>query len=273
VSSISFAKGHGTRNDFVLLLDPSGELELSPAHIRFLCDRRVGVGADGILRAVRAEAVPEWDGPGDQWFMDYRNADGSIAEMCGNGLRVFLRHLAEQGLVDATERVPVATRAGARTGWFLPDGRVAVTMGRVQLGEQVEVRLGEQSWPARAVSVGNPHAVSVLRSAQSLSGLELQSAPIAVPAEVFPAGANFEFVVSSGPGDISMRVYERGVGETASCGTGVVAAAAAAGGSEHCRVRVRGGELEVDLSGEEAVLIGPAVIVAHGVVDWPDELG
>lgn len=273
MSSISFAKGHGTRNDFVLLLDPDGELELSAEHVRFLCDRRAGVGADGILRAVRADAVPEWDGPGGQWFMDYRNADGSIAEMCGNGLRVFLRFLAEHGLIDADARVPVATRAGARAGWFLPDGRVAVTMGTVRLGEAVDVSLAGHRWPATAVSVGNPHAVSVLSPSESLADLDLTSAPSAAPAEVFPHGANFEFVSVAAPGSLSLRVFERGVGETASCGTGVVAAAAAAGDAQHCVVRVPGGELEVDLSGEEAVLIGPAVIVARGEVEWPQELG
>ncbi len=145
-------------------------------------------------------------------------------------------------------------------------------MGAVRLGEAVEVSLGDHRWPATAVSVGNPHAVSVLGQAQSLADLDLQSAPLAAPAEVFAQGANFEFVSVARPGDLSLRVYERGVGETASCGTGVVAAAAAAGGAQHCVVRVPGGELEVDLSGEEAVLIGPAVIVARGEVDWPQEL-
>lgn len=273
MGSIRFAKGHGTRNDFVLLLDPEGTLELSPAQVSYLCDRRGGIGADGILRAVLTTAVPEWGGVDAQWFMDYRNADGSIAEMCGNGLRVFLRFLAEAGLIDPSTRSSVATRAGVRTGWFLPNGRVAVTMGPVELGERVTVRLGAASWPATAVSVGNPHAVSVLEVSQSLSDLQLQVAPSAEPSTAFPDGANFEFVTVSAPGELSMRVFERGVGETASCGTGVVAAAAAAGGSDHCRVRVPGGELEVDLSGEQAILIGPAVLVAHGELEWPQELG
>ena len=273
MGTISFAKGHGTRNDFVLLLDPTGERELSDEQVRYLCDRRAGVGADGILRVVRASAMPQLADSAAEWFMDYRNADGSIAEMCGNGLRVFLRYLAEQGLIEVSGPVPVATRAGLRTGRFQPDGRVAVTMGRVELGPQVEVGLAGRTWPATAVSVGNPHAVSVLGEGEVLAELDLQTAPTVAPGEVFPAGANFEFVARSGPGQLSMRVYERGVGETASCGTGVVAAAAAAGGREHCRVQVPGGELEVDLSGEEAVLIGPAVIVARGELEWPHDLG
>lgn len=273
MSTISFAKGHGTRNDFVLLLDPADERELSAEQVRYLCDRRAGVGADGILRAVRVEAMPDLQDSPAEWFMDYRNADGSIAEMCGNGLRVFLRYLAEQGLIDASGPVAVATRAGLRTGRFLPDGRVAVTMGRIELGPQVEVGLGGRTWPATAVWVGNPHAVSVLGDGELLRELNLQPAPTVTPGEVFPAGANVEFVTRTGPGELSLRVYERGVGETASCGTGVVAAAAAAGGTAHCRVRVPGGELEVDVSGEEAVLIGPAVIVARGELEWPDNLG
>lgn len=272
MSTIRFAKGHGTRNDFVLLLDPSGERELSADHVRFLCDRRAGVGADGILRAVRTDAAQPGGPSGAQWFMDYRNADGSIAEMCGNGLRVFLRFLAEEGLIDPADPTTVLTRAGERTGWFLPDGRVAVTMGVVQFGESVDVSLGAQRWPATAVFVGNPHAVSVLEPGQDVAGLDLTSQPTAQPATVFPAGANFEFVTITGPGEVTMRVHERGVGETASCGTGVVAAAAAAGGAPLVHVRVPGGELDVDLSGDEAVLIGPAVIVARGELAWPQEL-
>lgn len=272
MSSVRFAKGHGTRNDFVLLLDPDDTNELSTAQIRYLCDRRGGVGADGILRAVRADAAADWHGEGAQWFMDYRNADGSIAEMCGNGLRVFLRFLAESGLIEQGDTTAIGTRAGLRRGWFLPDGRVAVTMGHVAIGEQVRVSLGEQGWDATAVSVGNPHAVSVLADDRALAELNLTRQPTVVPAEAFPAGANYEFVTVTAPGEVSLRVFERGVGETASCGTGVVAAAAAAGGTTHCRVHVPGGDLEVDLNDEEAVLIGPAVIVARGELHWPQEL-
>ena len=153
---VDFAKGHGTRNDFVLIADPDDLLDLSEDQVAFLCDRRAGIGADGILRAVRASLVAEWDGDPDVWFMDYRNADGSIAEMCGNGLRVFLRYLAEEGLVDPGY-ASVATRSGLRSGRFLADGRIAVTMGPVTFGEPVTVTLGEESWPAQSVNVGNPH--------------------------------------------------------------------------------------------------------------------
>src|SRR6476660_1756746 len=105
----SFAKGHGTHNDFVILLDHESMLEVGPSEVRYICDRRGGIGADGLLRAVLAKHIDDWTGDGALWFMDYRNADGSIAEMCGNGLRVFVRFLLDQGLVNGPV-VKIATR-------------------------------------------------------------------------------------------------------------------------------------------------------------------
>jgi diaminopimelate epimerase len=265
---LEFAKGHGTRNDFVLFADPDNLLDVTPAQVAFLCDRRGGIGGDGLLRAVRANLVPEWSGTGDIWFMDYRNADGSIAEMCGNGLRVFLRYLEEEGLVTG-EEVSVATRAGLRTGRFLPDGRIAVTMGPAMSGPPVHLSLGAASWPAHSVEVGNPHAVVVVDTTAQLEALDLTTGPQWQPADAFPNGVNAEFVVRVAPGQLRLRVHERGVGETESCGTGVVAAAAAAGEADHCIVQVAGGILEVDLTGPEAVLIGPAVVVARGTCQLP----
>src|SRR6187402_1522124 len=103
--TIQFTKGHGTGNDFVLFSDPDGETDLTPAQIAAICDRHFGVGADGLLRAVRSRSIPEGaaalaEDADAEWFMDYHNADGSIAEMCGNGIRVFTRYLIEQGLAD-----------------------------------------------------------------------------------------------------------------------------------------------------------------------------
>lgn len=265
---LEFAKGHGTRNDFVVFADPDNLLDLSAEQVAYLCDRRGGIGGDGLLRAVRASLVPEWSGARDVWFMDYRNADGSIAEMCGNGLRVFLRYLADEGLVSG-EKVGIATRAGLRTGRFLPDGRIAVTMGPTTVGAAVRLRVGGDSWPAVSVDVGNPHAVAELESEAQLAALDLSVAPVWEPVDAFPNGVNAEFVVREAPGRIRLRVHERGVGETESCGTGVVAAAAAAGQSDHCTVGVIGGTLEVDLTGPEAVLIGPAVVVARGTCLLP----
>ena len=262
--AIEFAKGHGTRNDFVLLVDRDGLFDPTPAQVAAICDRRAGIGADGILRAVSARHVEEWDGPSGIWFMDYRNADGSVAEMCGNGLRVFLRHLAEEGLVDSSADVPVGTRAGLRTGRFLVDGRIAVMMGVVTTGGAVTIGLAGQAWDATKADVGNPHAVVQLGSETELDGLDLSERPTWSPSDAFPKGVNVEFYAQSATDRLRLRVFERGVGETQSCGTGVVAAAAVACPGSRCAVRVPGGELEVDLTGEQAVLIGPAEIVAHG---------
>ena len=265
---LDFAKGHGTRNDFVVFADPDNLLDLTAEQVTFLCDRRGGIGGDGILRAVRANQVPEWTGVRDVWFMDYRNADGSVAEMCGNGVRVFLRYLEEEGLVTG-EHVSVATRAGLRTGRFLVDGRIAVTMGPATRGGDVRLTVGDDSWPATSVDVGNPHAVAELTTDAQLDALDLTVPPTWEPAEAFPNGVNAEFVVREAPGRLRLRVHERGVGETESCGTGVVAAAVAAGQSDHCTVEVIGGTLEVDLTGPEAILIGPAVVVARGTCLLP----
>ncbi|MCW3157871.1 diaminopimelate epimerase [Micropruina sonneratiae] len=267
---LAFAKGHGTLNDFVCFSDAEGRLELSDEQLRFLCDRRAGIGGDGTLRAVRARHVPGYEGHGDAWFMDYRNADASIAEMCGNGLRVFLRYLEQEGLIDESP-VDIVTRAGVRHGEFLPDGQICVTMGTPTIGpDPITVTVAGESFPARVVDVGNPHAAVVLEPGR-LAGLDLSVEP-GYPAEVYPNQANVEFVEFAGDDRVVMRVWERGVGETFSCGTGTVAAAvAAATASGHSgrrwRVDPPGGSLVVDLSGPEATLTGPAVIVARGTVN------
>lgn len=262
--SLEIAKGHGTRNDFVLFVDRDGLISLTDTEVAHLCDRRAGVGADGILRAVWASQVDEWHGDPELWFMDYRNADGSIAEMCGNGLRVFLRYLDEEGLIDSTTEVPIATRAGLRMGRFNSDGTISVTMGAVHRGLAVEIDLAGQRWPAQSADVGNPHAVVRLESAAELSDLDLTGQPTWNPASAFPQGANVEFVVVEAPDALRLRVHERGVGETESCGTGVVAAAATLAPNSRCRVTVPGGVLQVDTTGPEAILTGPAVVVGRG---------
>ncbi len=268
--SVDFAKGHGTRNDFVLFVDRDGQLNLSDAEVAFVCDRRSGIGADGILRAVESTVMLGADGTAGQWFMDYRNADGSIAEMCGNGLRVFLRYLAEEKLVDPSSPITVGTRAGLRTGWFGDDGQVSVTMGAVALGEQVQVTLDSRTWSATSVDVGNPHAVVILDPCDDLDALDLTQQPTWEPASAFPSGVNVEFVEPVRPDEVRMRVHERGVGETQSCGTGVVAVAGVTGAGRTSTVRVPGGVLQVDLTGDDALLTGPAVVVARGRCDLPN---
>jgi diaminopimelate epimerase len=274
----SFSKGHGTENDFVLLLDRESTLGIGPDEVRFLCDRHAGIGGDGLLRAVLAKHVEEWDGDGSLWFMDYRNADGSVAEMCGNGIRVFARFLDDAGLA-AGPAMAIATRSGLRETTLLPDGRVRVEMGPVRVGDDgVQVTAtGARARPAVSVDVGNPHAVAFVDDRDALDALDLAAAPVWSPAGVFPAGVNVEFVHVVGPRHLAMRVFERGVGETRSCGTGTVAVAAAAAARTPAvadepvtyRVDVPGGMVEVELAAGAASLTGPAVLVAHGEVSVP----
>lgn len=271
----SFAKGHGTQNDFVILVDRGNLLGMGADEVRFLCDRRAGIGADGVLRATMASHLDGWTGDPDLWFMDYRNADGSIAEMCGNGLRVFARHLTDEGLVTS-DPFDVVTRAGVRHCVVHRDQSVSVSMGEVRIDETpVLVRLGEKSWDAVEGDVGNPHAVVTVVDAAELASLDLSRAPTWEPADRYPNGVNVEFIHEVAPRHLDMRVHERGSGETMSCGTGTVAAAAAwarahAVWAGDYRVDVPGGTVVVSISDAgEAVLTGPAVIVAHGDVSVP----
>lgn len=281
MTSLRFTKGHGTGNDFVILTDPDARLDLGPDLVRWLCDRHRGIGGDGVLRVVRAERVPEWSGRGDVWFMDYRNADGSVAQMCGNGLRVFARHLATEGLIEG-ESADVATRAGLKHVDLLDDGRVRADLGPVRVrGDEALVRLDGATWTATPVDVGNPHAVVVCADEDELTGLDLGHEPGWDPAEAFPEGVNVEFVVLGEGPRARMRVHERGVGETLSCGTGTVAVAAAlaarTGLEGPWTVEVPGGVVEVDLGpvgphGRPAGLVGPAELVASGTARPPLDL-
>ncbi len=276
---LHFAKGHGTRNDFVLLTDPDDALDLTPQLVSFLCDRRGGIGGDGVLRVVRGAHVEGWGGDPEVWFMDYRNADGSIAEMCGNGVRVFARHLVDEGLVEPeTRTIPIGTRAGLREAELLDDGRVRVWMGRPELtaGTHPTVAMDETDWAAYQVNVGNPHAVIPLGQEHDLLALDLTGSPSVDPVD-YPDGVNVEFVEQVSERHVRMRVWERGVGETESCGTGTVAVAVAMAEHEGVAtepttwtIDVPGGTVEVELRDGQAWLTGPAVIVARGDVAVPE---
>jgi diaminopimelate epimerase len=270
---VAFVKGHGTENDFVLLPDLDASLELTAARVRALCDRRAGLGADGVLRVVRAKAIPDRpsDVDDDAWFMDYRNADGSLAEMCGNGARVFARYLVEAGLETRTE-FPIGSRAGARPV-VVRDGEVAVDMGPARVTGESAATVAGRTIPGTVVDVGNPHLVCAV---DRLDDLDLTRAPDYDPA-VFPDGVNVEFVVVEAPDRIRMRVHERGVGETRSCGTGTVAAVAGVlhrAGRTHgaATVTIPGGRVRVEIGENTSVLTGPAVFVARGELDraWWD---
>jgi diaminopimelate epimerase len=219
-----FAKGHGTENDFVILPDPDGAIDLTPGLAARLCDRRAGLGADGVLRAVRVSAGAAGAGGGAEWFMDYRNADGSLAEMCGNGIRVFGRYLLSHDLVAGPE-FTVATRGGTRLVRAEPDGQITVDMGAPRVLGPGRAALAGQPLEGLWVSLGNPHLACLVDS--PLAGFDLSQPPV-VDEEQFPDGVNLELVSAVGGGHLLLRVYERGSGATRSCGTGAVAAAVAA---------------------------------------------
>ncbi|GAB2807265.1 diaminopimelate epimerase [Actinocorallia aurea] len=269
LSGHPFTKGHGTENDFVILPDPDGELDLTAAEVTRICDRRAGIGADGVLRVVRAKAAG-LDAPAE-WFMDYRNADGSIAEMCGNGVRVFARYLVDSGLA-APGDLPVATRGGVKAVSLGASGDVTVDMGAPEVFTESEAAIGGTVYRGLKVSMGNPHLACLI--GHDVADLDLTREP-AFSAADFPAGVNVEFFRPVGARRVAMRVHERGSGETRSCGTGAVAtavAAAVAEGSDPLReastwtVEVLGGTVEVLFDGATSFLRGPAVLVADGVL-------
>ncbi|MCZ7439045.1 diaminopimelate epimerase [Micromonospora sp. WMMC241] len=279
---MEFTKGHGTGNDFVILPDPDGALDLTPGLVAALCDRRRGLGGDGVLRVVRAAKHPDGAALAGEaeWFMDYWNSDGSFAEMCGNGARVFVRYLLETGLVAPSGgALPVATRAGLVRA-RVEGADVAVEMRRPRFHDAATATLGGLTLTGAAVDVGNPHLVCALPAALELAGLDLTRAP-EVDAAAFPTGVNVEFTTPGEPVDgtdahVLMRVYERGSAETLSCGTGACAVAAVAlrdAGRETgiVAVDVPGGRLTVTVTADSCWLAGPAVLVATGTLT-PDAL-
>jgi diaminopimelate epimerase len=265
-----FAKGHGTGNDFVILPDPDDDLDLTAALVARVCDRHFGVGADGVLRVVRTAAAGA-DAAGQQadWFMDYRNADGSVAEMCGNGVRVFAKYLIEQGMAAGPE-LAIATRAGTRMVRAEPDGQFTVDMGAAAVLGEGEAEAGGQRLAGLAISVGNPHLACIVT--QPVTAIDLENPRVLRPAAL-TAGANIEVVRVLRDREVEMRVHERGSGLTLSCGTGAVAAAVAAAvcagewpdeSAWSWTVRVPGGKLAVTPSAKASLLTGPAEIVAWG---------
>lgn len=313
LSGTAITKAHATGNDFVMLADPTGTQTLEAHQVAALCDRHLGIGGDGVIRAVPAHLVtgdavvsrllaqtPELSSTDDTplWFMDYRNSDGSVSEMCGNGVRAFAHFLIAQGLVqlEQGQELPVLTRAGLRSVRKVPEG-YAIGMGvwsfldpaqaASNASDALVIAAGlDEPRPALSISMGNPHTVVALGDEPSLQDLNLHEAPKVDP--VPPAGTNVEFVVPAEPlvtqgedgqpvGRVRMRVHERGVGETMSCGTGACAAAAAvrvwaADDSVNLwKVDVPGGQVTVRFSpradgAEDVELAGPAELVLTGTL-------
>ncbi|MFZ1160679.1 diaminopimelate epimerase [Mycobacterium sp.] len=286
-----FVKGHGTQNDFVVLGDLDAALTLTPVVVSALCDRRRGLGADGVLRVTTTGAalaagvldrVP--DGVrAEDWYMDYRNADGSTAQMCGNGVRVFAHYLRASGLETRDEFV-VGSLAGPRPVVLhhvdATNADVSVDMGKANLLGPGEAVVGGRIFGGLAVDVGNPHLACVdpALTAEALAVLDV-AAPVSFDHTQFPDGVNVEVLTAPADGAVSMRVHERGVGETRSCGTGTVAAAAAAlsyagASSGTLTVRVPGGDVVVTVTEATSYLRGPSVLVAHGELSeewWQEE--
>jgi diaminopimelate epimerase len=298
LGGLRFSKGHGTGNDFVLIADPDGVHTIDAGQVAALCDRHRGIGADGLIRAVPSRYLSEGrellgTSPEAEWFMDYRNGDGSLSEMCGNGVRVFVHFLRAEGLVDLPDggALTIGTRGGVktvvRTGetyavdmgpweFIFPGDATAKAMDSLVTAEGLDVPR-----PALSVSMGNPHTVVALAELSELEATRLYTAPQVDPV---PAnGTNVEFVVPAEPlfhngvGTVTMRVHERGVGETQSCGTGACAAAVAirhwagAEAPDSWQVNVPGGVVGVKFfagaGGHEHVeLSGPAVIIATGTL-------
>ena len=249
--------GHGTENDFVLVFDPNDEHSITTAQTAAICDRQSGIGADGLIRMIKRDG---------KWFMDYRNADGSLAEMCGNGIRVMARYLVEKG--HQPEGIfAIDTRDGMKHLRVPMTGDISVNMGKVtDEMEEVSVLQNAHTWDALNISVGNPHSVTFVEDLSEVGSLE--SAPIVTPPSSYPEGVNVEFVQILPNQEARMRVHERGSGETRSCGTGTCAVALAAtlhsGGTLPSRWTIYppGGRLIVDIDGHSnATLIGPAELV------------
>lgn len=273
--TIRALKGHGTGNDFIIV--PSADRDFTAAEVALVCNRQFGVGADGLIRMVPTveaeDAFIRAQAADAAWFMDYRNADGSLAEMCGNGIRVFVHALLLEGKADLGS-FAVATRGGVkRVTVTQPGGEVSVGMGRGEplLPSSIAIDEGA-TFPAVGLLFPNPHAVVFVDSLDDAG--DLFGPPTWQPSERYPSGVNVEFVRFAGPRHIEMRVHERGVGETLSCGTGVCAAVGAARDAEQeigestWTVDVGGGRLFVDVDADgETTLRGPAVLVAEVLID------
>ena len=256
-SPVMATYGHGTHNDFVILFDPDDQLVITAPQVAAMCNRESGIGADGMIRIIKNDG---------KWFMDYRNSDGSIAEMCGNGIRVMARYLVAKG--HQREGIfAIDTRAGIKHLRVPAEDDISVNMGKVyDEAENVEVTANGATYSGFNINVGNPHAVVFTEDLSSLGSLEV--APVVTPADSYPEGVNVEFVEILPGQEAKMRVHERGSGETQSCGTGTCAVALAAtkkiGGSLPSRwvIYPPGGRLVVDIDGHSnATLAGPAVLL------------
>jgi diaminopimelate epimerase len=278
---IDFQKMHGTLNDFVVFHDLDGNVALSAEQAARICDRRGGVGADGVI-VVRSSSEADF-------FMDYVNADGSLAEMCGNGIRCLAKYVYDNGLTNKTN-LQVQTRAGIKMLELMPGPNGKIDSVRVDMGEpifspeKIPAKIDQAAAPildyalevegrtfsAAILSMGNPHCVIVVDEDPDplprLYGPAIETHPL------FPAKTNVEFIRIVDRTRIVMRVWERGSGETFSCGTGACAAAVAACLKElvnsKATVELLGGELDIDWKGNcfPVFMTGTSLLVFNGAI-------
>ena len=260
---VSATYGHGTHNDFVLVFDPENKILFTPEQIKKICDRKVGIGSDGFIKIIKVDGA---------WFMDYSNSDGSIAEMCGNGIRVMARYLTDRGY-QASGIYAINTRDGRKFLSVPDEGDISVNMGKVtQINGEVSVIQNSKTFVGLNIGVGNPHAVVFTDDLETVG--DLKKSPAVLPEDAYPEGVNIEFVEIVDNGEIKMRVFERGVGETQSCGTGTCAVALAATIKSKKTLPIKwvinppGGRLVVEIDGHSnATLTGPAVLVKDVELD------
>jgi diaminopimelate epimerase len=249
---MEFTKMEGLGNDFVVI---DGPADPYPQQIAEWCDRRRGIGADGVLEVTPLSNV--------RVQMRYWNADGGEAEMCGNGLRCVARYAYDKGWVS-DQSFTVETAVGPRAVQLRSDGRVRVFLGNPVAGEEIEV----SGVTVHTVDVGNPHAISWVDDTKRAAVRDL--GPAIEVSDEFPEGTNVEFATIIGPNRIDLRVWERGVGETLACGSGAAATAFLAREQGYVdssvAVRLLGGELKVDLDEAGAWIEGPARAVFSGVI-------
>lgn len=273
--SWSFAKGQATLNDFIVVNDRHGLLSPSREDVQFLCNRRAGIGADGLLRAIKASHVPGWSGPGDVWYMDARSNDGEPADFGGNGLRVFVRYLRDAGLVSS-DVIRVGTRSGLREAELLPDGRIRTVMGSTRTAGMVDVACDDELIQGTVVFIED--RMHVVCTTDHLTEIEPdETRGLVAAAKCSHELRNVEYMQPLGADKIKIKAWEAGIGETVSIGSGAVAAAAVRRAQLEeerpdfrCKVEVPGGRLEVVFDGDAAALIGPAELTARGDVLLPD---
>ncbi len=278
---IRFQKMHGAMNDFVVFHDFDRAVNLSSEQVRSICHRRAGIGADGVI-VIRKSSVADF-------FMDYINADGSIAEMCGNGIRCLAKYVYDNGYSTKTT-LAIETRSGIKVVELFAGSDGKISRVRVDMGkpifnpQQIPVNIHTDNLPitdypveadgrtfsAAILSMGNPHCVII--TGEDLDSLVREFGPVIEKNSLFPARTNVEFITVANRGRIVMRVWERGSGETLACGTGACAAMVAAVLKDRVGksaiVQLPGGDLEIEWKSAEypVFMTGEAILAYNGVI-------